>query len=254
MWRAIEVECAVSGTPLKKFVLGLVEGHVREVSGWKQVGVVPRFSARRQMWFADADMELIRRYAGELHVKWTELVFACVLRWYQSRTEHDASRRGVSLQREVPPDCLERHVPLIRDFYAFWRAAGGPVKLPSLAALRDAGLARFADQMQVVEVLAREPLDLVYIEAGRIEIAARGENPVGLKVAEGFIGDTLNNVLGNYRMVIETGRPICIGPFRSTEVFLEDDGSIFAPCSDNGAEVSHILVLSAFRQPQQPSD
>ena len=44
MWRAIETECAARRVTLKKFVLDIVEGHLREIGGWKEVGVVPRFS------------------------------------------------------------------------------------------------------------------------------------------------------------------------------------------------------------------
>lgn len=248
MWRAIETECAARRVTLKKFVLDIVEGHLREIGGWKAVGCVPRFSRNRMIWFADADMETMRRHAAELHVKWSEMVFACVLRWYESRTRYDPSKPAVP-KREMPPGCLDHFVPMIREFYAFWRDAGGEQGLPSLATLRSRGLAKFADRFLIAEVLTRKPLDLVYIEAGRLEVTTRGENPVGQKIASGFVGDSLANVLGNYQMVVETGRPICIAEFLGDDVFLEDDGSIYVPCSDNGSDVSHVIVFSAYREP-----
>ena len=250
MWRAIESECAARDVTLKKFLLEIVEGHLRELGGWKDVDVVPRFARKRQMWFRDADMDLMQARAAALQVKWTEMVFSCVLHWYQSRTIYDASCRIV-LEREVPPQCLAHHAPSIREFYEFWRAAGDPDSLPALATLRANGLARYADRLLIADVLSRNPPDLAYAQAGRLEIASRGENPVGLRISHGFIGDSLANVLGNYQMVIETGRPICIGAFRNDDVFLDDDGCIFVPCAENGEEISQVVVFTAYRAPEE---
>lgn len=89
-----------------------------------------------------------------------------------------------------------------------------------------------------------------YRLVGTREVDIRGRNPTGLQVTEGFIGESLEQVLGNYRHLVETEAPFTVkGVFRKSNGVWVEDVSLFLPMADNADELKFAFVYSYQRPP-----
>lgn len=87
-----------------------------------------------------------------------------------------------------------------------------------------------------------------YRVVGQWEVAARGHNPTGSLVEDGFFGPSLESCLTDYDTVRRTGTPL-FAPldFIDSRGLQVNEYSIVLPFTDNGVEVSKILVYSERR-------
>ena len=82
-------------------------------------------------------------------------------------------------------------------------------RMPARADLDPAEFKTLLPSMILVDVVydvAGKP-DFIYRLLGTHEVEVRGENPVGKRVAENFFGPSLENVLGCYTSVVNSGVP-----------------------------------------------
>ena len=98
----------------------------------------------------------------------------------------------------------------------------------------------------LVEV-KREPLDFVYRLVGTREVAARGNDPTGKRVAESWYGSSAKDVLDNYERVVASRSFLYdFDVFVRTGGRRVQDESLFLPLATDGEEVGQILVYSYY--------
>jgi hypothetical protein len=135
--------------------------------------------------------------------------------------------------------------------FDYWRAKAGARTMPARTDIEPSEIKRFLPSMILVDVRydsAGRP-DFVYRLVGTREVEVRGEDPTGRHVAEAFHGPSVENVLGCYMRVVESGKP-----FLDDEYFLRDgdnfadEANIFLPLSSDGQRINMILVYTAYRR------
>jgi hypothetical protein len=139
----------------------------------------------------------------------------------------------------------------LRAMFDYWRAKAGARTMPARTDIEPSEIKRFLPSMILVDVrydAAGRP-DFVYRLVGTREVEVRGEDPTGQRVAEAFHGPSVENVLGCYMRVVESGKP-----FLDDEYFLRDgdnfadEANIFLPLSGDGKRINMILVYTAYRR------
>lgn len=144
-------------------------------------------------------------------------------------------------------EILARSHPELRAFYEHWDRKRAGRRMPARADLDPAEMIRFLPNLILADVESLEPLSLVYRLVGTREVAFRGKDPTGQKVAEGFSCRSREAALAHYRMVIERRMPIFDNDRRtSPQAALSEHGTIFLPLSDDGQTVNKVLVYTAF--------
>ncbi|MGH6893956.1 MAG: PAS domain-containing protein [Dongiaceae bacterium] len=139
----------------------------------------------------------------------------------------------------------------LRAMFDYWRAKRAGRKAPARADIDPSEIKSLLPSMILVDVLydsANKP-DFVYRLVGTREVEVRGENPTGRRVAEAYHGPSLENVLGCYQTVIESGRPYVDDDYfvRDGDHFA-DEANIFLPLSSDGEHINMILVYTAYRR------
>ena len=118
--------------------------------------------------------------------------------------------------------------------------------MPLRSDIHPADIPRHLPGIVLVEV-KREPLDFIYRLVGTREVAARGSDPTGKRVAENWYGSDAEDVLVNYRRVVES----CSFLY-DKDSFARSDGrqvqdeSLFLPLGGDGGDVRQILVYSFY--------
>jgi hypothetical protein len=147
-----------------------------------------------------------------------------------------------------------------RRLFEYWREKRGARKMPCRADLAPGDIPDLLPDLALVDVLSEAPY-LRYRLVGTRQVAARGLDPTGKPVTEGHLGRDLpgmrEQVLANYRRVIDGGRPL----FRDTSIAGHDNRgdillggrliarfSLFLPLSTDGASVDMILVYSRLEE------
>lgn len=169
-------------------------------------------------------------------------------------TPADATREIADLPSAVALDARGRRL------FEYWREKRGARKMPCRADLAPGDIPDLLPDVALVDVLGEAPY-LRYRLVGTRQVAARGLDPTGKPVAEGYLGRDLpgmrEQVLSNYRRVIESGKPL----FRDTSIAGHDNRgdillggrliarfSLFLPLSTDGESVDMVLVFSRFEE------
>ena len=138
----------------------------------------------------------------------------------------------------------------LREMYAYWRRKRGARPMPTRTDIDPAEIKGLLPGVLLVDVsrAGDSGLDFVYRLVGTREVEMRGHDPTGRRVADAYYGKSAESVIGCYRTVVEARSP-----------FLDDDcyhlpgqewspnASIYLPLSNDGVEVSMVLVYSSFR-------
>jgi hypothetical protein len=138
----------------------------------------------------------------------------------------------------------------IMALYEYWQAKKGDRSVPLQREIDPTELAKFLSSIILVDVKAAPDgdSDFVYRLVGTREVAERGYDPTGRRVAEFFRGPSAEDALRCYRAVVETGAPhVDLTPFETQEGNSRDVGNIFLPFSEDGHRVTRILVYTAFQ-------
>ncbi len=141
-----------------------------------------------------------------------------------------------------PTEFLQRCSPSMAAFYAYWESKRRGRPMPARADIDPIEMKPWLPGIILVSV-HRDPFRLVYRLVGERSVRMRRFNPTGRTVEEGYHGNSLAEVLENYRLVIEEkslvydwrGTPSWTGLVRETGVLL-------LPLSADGETVDMVIV------------
>jgi len=142
---------------------------------------------------------------------------------------------------------LEICSPAVAEIYGYWNRKRGERSMPPRAAIDPAEITRHLPGIQLIDV-KRDPLDFVYRLVGTREVAARGHDPTGRRVAENFFGQSADDVLANYRRVIATGSFVYdLDKFTTPSGRFVHDESLFLPLADAAGAINPILIYTHYQ-------
>lgn len=102
----------------------------------------------------------------------------------------------------------------------------------------------FLGAITIVDVTA-DARRFVYRLVGTKDVATRGYDPTGKAVAEAFFGGSSEETISCYEYVARTHRPFCYrDPYLAADGKTEQDDIIYLPLSEDGIEVTSIIVFS----------
>ncbi len=142
--------------------------------------------------------------------------------------------------------------------FEYWSAKRGTRRMPARADIEPAEIPGHLPDIGLVDVLREEPF-FRYRLLGTRQVAARGFDPTGRPVIEGYLGRHLpgmrEQVLSNYRNVIDIGRPL----FRDTSIRGQDNRgdmlwgglyvaryTLFLPLAPDGVTADMVLFFTSF--------
>jgi hypothetical protein len=139
----------------------------------------------------------------------------------------------------------------LRAMFDYWRSKAAGRAMPARADIDPMEIKPLLPSMILVDVVydAANVPDFVYRLVGTHEVDVRGENPTGRRVAEAYFGPSLENVLGCYRRVLDSGKPFVDDDYfvRDGDDFA-DEVNIFLPLSNDGTRINMIMVYTAYRR------
>lgn len=140
------------------------------------------------------------------------------------------------------PDCRSRCGEGVLAVYDYWDRKRGTRFAPGRSDLDAGEMAAWLDGIVIVEV-KRYPDLLIYRQAGKRAIEARGEDPTGKSVITGYFGASLADVLENYRLVVKERKAVYDFDHTETENGREiEKETILLPLSADGSAVDHVLI------------
>ena len=135
----------------------------------------------------------------------------------------------------------------VREMYEHWAVLRGERILPHREDLDPARITRYLPGIMLVDVQWGPPLDFVYRLVGTREVAARGNDPTGKRVAENWYGSDAQDVVANYERVVASRSFLYdFDVFVRTGGRRVQDESLFLPLATDGEEVGQILVYSFY--------
>ncbi len=152
---------------------------------------------------------------------------------------------------EFDENLLAKSTANLRSLYAYWKECCGDRRMPSRRDFDPMHLPRLLPGVLLIDVEAPDESGrpvFRYRVVGGWEVDARGHNPTGKTVDEGFHGESLESARRDYETVCRMRAPL-YGPLdfvdRRGVRFFQD--SIVLPLSEDGETVSQILVYSERR-------
>ncbi len=138
--------------------------------------------------------------------------------------------------------------PRIVSIYSYWKERCGVRSMPRRS---DIDPTEFTEHLPGIILIDVErdrnngPVDFRYRVVGTREVANRHRDPTGKTVEDGFFAESVSAALCSYNSVCLHRAPI-FEPvsFVSKEGVPVHEDSIMLPLSENGTEVSQILVYS----------
>ena len=107
---------------------------------------------------------------------------------------------------------------------------------------------RVLPRISIVEVV-QDDRRYVYRLVGTGDVEVRGNDPTGKSVLEGFFGPSAEDALACYDRVVATRAPLLDAtPFTAPSGKFVEEETLFLPLSEDGINVSKILVYSYSRE------
>jgi hypothetical protein len=152
--------------------------------------------------------------------------------------------------RWITLDFLDFCHPRIREIYEYWNGKRAGRAMPRRADIEPLDLPSFLPGIVMVDV-AYEPYSLIYRLVGTREAEARGHNPTGKSVFDNWDGRSQEDVLENYRLVIEK-KCVLYDADRSMDPERDwlEAGTVFLPLSDDGETVNKTLIYTEYKDRQ----
>lgn len=153
--------------------------------------------------------------------------------------------------RHIDPPALRHPDALV--LYTYWLKKRGKRLMPSRADIDPVELPpQVLPGMSLVDVV-QDDRRYVYRLVGTGEVEARGFDPTGQSVMEGFLAPNKEDALGCYDRVVATQAAL-VDPvaFKAIDGRYVTEETIFLPLSDDGANVNKILVFAACREVYDP--
>src|SRR5919106_5292944 len=146
---------------------------------------------------------------------------------------------------EFPPTCHPTTVAL----YEYWLETCGDRLMPMRADIDPTKMPRgVLPGISIVEVV-QDDRRYVYRLVGTGEVEVRGNDPTGKSVLQGFFAPSAVDALACYDRVVETRAPLLDPmPFTAPSGKFVTEETLFLPLSEDGINVSKILVYSYSRE------
>ena len=144
-------------------------------------------------------------------------------------------------------DFLEFCHPRILALYHYWNGKRGNRLMPTRADIDPVDFPSYLPGIVMVDV-GYEPFTLIYRLVGTREAEARGHNPTGRSVFEGWDGRSQEDVIENYQLVVARKSPLYDADrtLDPTREWLEA-GTVFLPLSGDGQTVNKILIYTEYK-------
>ena len=150
------------------------------------------------------------------------------------------------------PEWLARSSAAIKQVYGYWRSKCEGDRMPRRRDIDPVEIPRLLPHLTIVEVVPDERR-YVYRLVGTKEVEIRGRDPTGKSVLDGFFGPSLDDALSCYDTVVASRRPhYDDSPYVTPNGRFSDDETLFLPLSEDGENVSRILVFGTFSPGPDP--
>ena len=151
------------------------------------------------------------------------------------------------MQRRITTlEFLEVCSPAMAEVFHYWDGKRGERAMPRRSDIDPNELRRHLPGIMLI-VVKREPLDFVYRLVGTREVAARGNDPTGKRVAENWFGANAQDVVANYERVVASRSFLYdFDKFVRPGGRRVQDESLFLPLATDGEEVGQIMVYSFY--------
>jgi len=176
--------------------------------------------------------------------------------WHPDLPPLDEALARSSHPRLITPAFLTICSPRITRCWTYWNDQRAGRRMPSRTDIDPTRIPDLLPYIVLTEVLA-EPPYLVYRLVGTKQVAVRGRDPTGQPVRENYIGhhegDTADEVLLNYRLVIERQIPVydynsITGPNGDGTSFdtgpVRERGTLLLPLSNDDRRVNMIFCCA----------
>jgi len=141
---------------------------------------------------------------------------------------------------------LEVCSPPMAEVFHYWDRKRGERVMPARSDIDPNEMRRHLPGIMLVEV-KRDPLDFVYRLVGTREVAARGNDPTGKRVADSWFGSNAQDVVANYERVVASRSFLYdFDKFVRPGGRRVQDESLFLPLATDGEEVGQIMVYSFY--------
>ena len=146
---------------------------------------------------------------------------------------------------ELPPTCHPTTVAL----YEYWLAKCVDRRMPMRSDIDPTNMPRHVlPGISIVEVV-QDARRYVYRLVGTGDVEVRGYDPTGKSVLEGFFAPNAEDALACYDRVVATRTPsLDPMPFTASSGRFVTEETLFLPLSEDGINVSKILVYSYSRE------
>ena len=143
-------------------------------------------------------------------------------------------------------DWQSRCHPDILKMLAYWESKRQGRAMPRRSDIDPAELTAMLPNIMLVDVVD-DPRRFVYRLVGTGEVLARGKDPTGQSVREGFFAATPEIAESNYQRVCDSRTPYYEEDnFQVVDRYI-GEANIFLPLSDDNERVNKILVFSINR-------
>lgn len=136
----------------------------------------------------------------------------------------------------------------VREIYTYWQTRRGDRPMPRRADFDPIDLPHHMPGLLLIDVLPATPSGPIryrYRVVGNWEVDARGHNPTGKLVDDGFHAQSKEYALAAYDRVRASGVPMYnLLDFVNDRNLRIQDQSIMLPFSEDGETVSQLLVYS----------
>jgi hypothetical protein len=132
------------------------------------------------------------------------------------------------------------------EVFHYWDDKRGGRVMPLRSDIDPNEMRRHLPGIMLIEV-KRDPLDFIYRLVGTREVAARGNDPTGKRVADSWFGSNAKDVVANYERVVESRSFLYdFDKFVRPGGRRVQDESLFLPLATDGDEVGQIMVYSFY--------
>jgi len=132
----------------------------------------------------------------------------------------------------------------VRSIFSYWRDRCREGGMPRRCDIDPVDVRFHLPSIILVDVVADERR-FVYRLVGTREVAGRGYDPTGMSVASSFYAASKEAALACYQYVVQECRPFCFkDPYVTLDGWHEQEDIIYLPISEDGVNVSMILVYS----------
>lgn len=143
--------------------------------------------------------------------------------------------------------------PVTWAFYCYWdskrvRPDGTRRRMPSRADIDPVEMVRWLPHLQLIDVFPAEadrPRRLIYRLVGETDVTFRGYNPTGRSVEEGMIGQSAQETLRNYELVIDHRLPVFDwAEYMSRSGYLRSQEGLLLPLSNDDDIVNMVITFA----------